>query len=302
MLDDLQLFFGEANEAEARVYALLSRADYPRGTGLTGELKGPICLYAKTIPAKFRFTDRSDDRSLLAEAIVPDPSFWTPQLPMLYGAIMEVQLPDGTKLRDRESRLLGLRRLGTIGKSIYLDQQRFVFRGISLPGMDPSDHAIARDTATAICVQSATQSTCGSASQHGVLLIADGTNWSPGDTEQIRRQVATIARWPAVAIIILDDHIEFGNELRRLARNTLFAQSCTDAKSFVRCPWAQVVCWQIGLDDNNLEPPATDLPIIVCYRGQTHATILDGRASCDRIQAQLADVGDFAGYFVRGAE
>jgi hypothetical protein len=300
MLDDLQLFFGEANEAEARVYALLSRADYPRGTKLTGELKGPICIYAKTLPAKLRFIDRSDDRWLLAEAIVPDPSFWTPELPMLYGAAIEVQLPDGTKLREQESRLFGLRRLGTIGKSIYLDQQRFVFRGISLPAMEPHDHAIARDTATAICVQSVTQSTCGSASQHGVLLIADGTSWNPGKTEEIRRKVAAIARWPAVAIIILDDHIEFGNELRRLARNTLFAQCCTDANSFVPRPWAHLIWWQVELVDEIRKPPPTDLPIILYHCRETHATIQNGRAACDRLQAQLADVGDFAGYFVRG--
>ena len=300
MLDELQLFFGDANEAEARVYALLPRGDFPNGTKLTGELKGPSCLHAKTLPAKLRFTDRSDDRSLLAEAIVPDPSFWTPELPMLYGAAMEVQLPDGTRLRDRESRLLGLRRLGVMGQSIYLDQQRFVFRGVSLPRMKPNDYLIARDSGTAICLRNASEAVCGSASQHGVLLVADGTSLQ--DAQQVRREVARLARWPSVAIIILDDQIAIGSDLRRLARNTLFAQRCRGTESFIECPWAHVVWWEIDTIDSNLQPPTANLTIIVYHRGEAHATIQDGRAACDRLQAQVADLGDFAGYFVRCIE
>ncbi len=271
MLDDLQLFFGDANEAEARVYALLRRGDFPNGTKLTGDLKGPICLHAKTLPAKLRFTDRSDDRSLLAEAIVPDPSFWTPELPMLYGAMLEVQFPDGTRLSDRESRLLGLRRLGVIGQSIYLDQKRFVFRGVSCQHFDPDDARAARETGTTICLQTATDAVCEHASQHGVLLVADRT--SLHDVQQVRREVARLSRWPSVAIIILDDRVELGADLRRLARNTLFAQRCRGTESFIESPWARVVWWEIESPRTSLSLPPTRLPVIVYCQGESYATI-----------------------------
>jgi hypothetical protein len=300
MLDDLQLFFGDANEAEARVYALLARGDFPKGTKLTGELKGPLCQYAKTLPATIRFTDRSDDRSLLAEAVVPDPSFWTPELPMLYGATMEVQLPDATKLRDRESQLLGLRRLGVIGPSIYLDQQRFVFRGVSCQQLEPDDERAARETGTTICLQSATEAVCENASRHGVLLVADGT--SLHDAQQVRREVARIARWPSVVIIVLDHQIQIVGDLRRFARNTLFAQRCQADAPFIERTWAHLVWWEIDSIEPSLEPPTAKLPIIAYHRGEAHATIQDGRAACDQLQTNLADVGDFAGYFVRCSE
>ncbi len=300
MLDDLQLFFGDANEAEARMYALLPRGDFPNGTKLTGELKGPICLHAKTLPAKLRFTDRSDNRSLLAEAIVPDPSFWTPELPMLYGAMLEVQLPDGTRFCDRESRLLGFRRLGVIGQSIYLDQQRFVFRGVSRKQLGPDDERAARETGTTICLQTATEAVCEQASQLGTLLVADGT--SLHDAQQVRSEVARLARWPSLAIIVLDHQLVIDTDLRRLARNTLFAQRCRGTELFIECPWAHVVWWEIETIDSNLRPPATDRPVIVYCRREGYATIQEGRAACDRVQAQLAELGDFAGYFVRCIE
>ena len=57
---------------------------------LTGTLAGPSCLYAKTLQATFSLVDRGPGESLLAEAIVPEPCFWTPEMPQLYQA--DVQL------------------------------------------------------------------------------------------------------------------------------------------------------------------------------------------------------------------
>src|SRR6516225_4867325 len=123
------LFFGEANEAEARVYARLPSAVPLDGYQLTGRLIGPECCFAKTLPATIPFVDRGPGNGLLTEAIVPDPCFWTPELPFLYRAIVEVCFsrsvvrPVITAERDDRTgegmtprllidRLFGIRRLG----------------------------------------------------------------------------------------------------------------------------------------------------------------------------------------------
>ena len=54
------------------------------GSHLAGELIGPECRFAQTLSARIPFRDRGPGESLLAEAVVPDPCFWTPELPMLY--------------------------------------------------------------------------------------------------------------------------------------------------------------------------------------------------------------------------
>ncbi len=63
--------------------------------GLRGTLRGPFCSRAQTLPAEFAFRDRGTVRLPSAEAIVPDPCLWSPDLPHLYRADVEVVRGDG---------------------------------------------------------------------------------------------------------------------------------------------------------------------------------------------------------------
>ena len=90
----LELFFGDASDAVARVYARLPCDETTTGSQLTGELIGPECRFAQTLSARIPFQDRGPGESLLAEAVVPDPCFWTPELPMLYKARIERKGPE----------------------------------------------------------------------------------------------------------------------------------------------------------------------------------------------------------------
>ena len=68
--DALELFFGDATDAEARVYARLPGDAPLDGWQLTGTLTGPECRFAKTLPAKFSFATSERGKGLLAEAII----------------------------------------------------------------------------------------------------------------------------------------------------------------------------------------------------------------------------------------
>jgi hypothetical protein len=85
-------------------------------------------------------------------------------------------------------------------------------------------------------------------------------------------------------------------DLRAAARNTLFAQRIVDDQPLRTAPWAKCIVWQI---DKHMpqRPPDTDLPVIVYRPGNPDATINEARAACDQLQADLAPLGDFAGYF-----
>src|ERR1700758_3777258 len=127
-LDTLELFFGEATDAEARIYARLPCDKPLDGWQLTGTLTGPECRFANTLPATFEFKDLGPGHDLLAEAIVTEPCFWTPELPFLYRCSVGVPRLDvagGTTGKrslpvrgltgapqSTVDRLFGIRRLG----------------------------------------------------------------------------------------------------------------------------------------------------------------------------------------------
>src|SRR4029077_16217650 len=86
-------------------------------------------LYAKTLQATYSFVDRGIGNSLLAEAIVPEPCFWTPEMPQLYQA--DVQLRRGGEMLAHASRIFGVRRLGAQRRKLVFDGKGWVLRAVS---------------------------------------------------------------------------------------------------------------------------------------------------------------------------
>ena len=90
LLARLEVFFGEVHPAAARVYASLQTDDLPRNCALSGSIRGPFCRYASTLQSSASLVSRSHNGGLLAEAVLPDPCFWTPDLPHLYRVQVEL--------------------------------------------------------------------------------------------------------------------------------------------------------------------------------------------------------------------
>ena len=65
---------------------------------------------------------------IVAEAIAPDPCFWTPELPFLYGE--EIVVSRGSEVVAKIERSLGIRRLGVRERSLLFDGKRFVLRAV----------------------------------------------------------------------------------------------------------------------------------------------------------------------------
>ncbi len=330
--DKLELFFGDASDAAARVYALLPRDKSSASLQLTGELIGPECRFAQTLSARIPFRDCGPGESLLAEAVVPDPCFWTPGLPMMYRANLGARSegrdfgrlsrarataeqhvplsPCGRGARgegDRDFQLekwMGIRRLGVRGRSLGLDNARWVARGLRLERIAPEDLPLARETGTAIISPPADDAIYFEASRFGVPLVIDLTD-GPVDIGEVRRAGA----WPAVFAFVFDLRAEIGADARAAARNVLFAaKPAADDKSPLapgRWPgvppaWAQVVLVDLPLG-SSVSAAASELPILVHRRtlsAAENANIAAARAACDRLQYELAPHGDFAGYFV----
>jgi hypothetical protein len=127
MTSAIEIFVDDVNDVEAHVYArylgdMSSRGDSPSAEPieLLGTLRGPYCETSRTLPAEFVFRRHVEPRAqssqaegpignaALAEAVVPDPCLWSPELPHVYHANVEAR--QGGRVVAEYHGQVGLRR------------------------------------------------------------------------------------------------------------------------------------------------------------------------------------------------
>lgn len=301
------VFFGDAGDAEARVYILatpMSNADAAQLEGLTiaGRVDGPKCRYSHTLPARipvrFRGVKTTHGRAeLIGEAIVPDPNMWTPELPFLYRATVEVRR--GAEVLATYEQDFGIRPLGVIGRRLVYCGKTWVPRAVRrsvVVGEAPLEHW--RETATVMVVDDPDEDLCREASEVGVLLFATlGVSSIP-----LRDRIRRLRRYAAVAMVIVE---AFGPSEADFtpddARNVVLAQAI-DVEPGVHMIWPEARCLVIDCGRRGEENAATGvaneaIPCLV-QRNTDLGTLMELRAACDRLQADLAGKCDPAGYIV----
>jgi hypothetical protein len=284
----LELFFGASSDAISRVYARLEGVESAGDFQLAGTLTGPSCADAETLPATSRFVDRGPGESLLAEALVPEPCFWTPQTPHLYRA--DVQLQDSGGVVAQEKRMFGIRPLGAAGRKLIYAGKNWVLRGIAADELPKTDLAAWHNAETAMCVRNPDDALCEAASRVGVLVIAD---LEAAETREIRR----LSRWPAVGFIVLPNDAK--PERRGLGHNVVLTQRFAAAQPISPASWAGAAMLEFAATDELPGGlPDCPIPLIVARRSGELPSIAAGRTACDRLQRDLAVHGQFAGYIV----
>ena len=89
--------------------------------GLTGRLLGPRCHYASTVEVAYYVKPAPGSGS---RVIVPEPSFWDPETPFLYEAILQSE--DGTKVTLRH----GLRTVQLSAAGLRVNRKPFRVNGV----------------------------------------------------------------------------------------------------------------------------------------------------------------------------
>jgi hypothetical protein len=296
----LEIFFGDASNALARVYARLPAADAPPSCRLSGRIAGPTCAYSRTLQAAVPLSAQSaepDGEWLLAEAIVPDPCFWTSELPLLYQ--VHVELRQAGELLESAERPLGIRPLAARRGRFVWEGRPWVARGASaaaLPAAPPADW---RSADLMMCVEAPSDELCSEASRLGCVLAAELS----GSDVEIIAEARRLARWPAVAMLLLDSGAPLDASVRQAARNLPLGRlqsvqggADADGADFIVCesPSAgDILACAAGL--SSLDRPR---PIVARRNAIWRDSLADARRACDALQRELAGRGDFAGYLV----
>ena len=285
---------GRAVDAEARIY-LKAR---PAGDvqQIAGELYGPRCEYARTLPATFAVhpAQAGPSESSLASVLVPDPCFWTPTLPFLYDLDLRVTSAAGETQTFQET--IALKRFATAGKDWKLEGRRYVLRGAVPSATSIAGLESARKAEASLLVCQPNEDWLASASRWGVPILVDAR--APG--KDLGNLGSYLSWHPAVFSLVIDaKQLEDSREARVAALPLGIAITArSQADEFENRDFD----YYVAELNQGERPPAWLLdsgkPAIAIRRGEDYADLGEARAACDRLQAELAPEFNLAGYYV----
>jgi hypothetical protein len=323
---NLSWILGRCDSLRAEVYvrAVVPAGVDPASVTLAGTLTGPDCKHAITLPVTAKLTAiRRDDTAakadtLVARAILTEPSSWTPELPNLYR--LEARLEAGGQELAACQRPVGLRRLGVRGRSLWLDGRRYVPRGVAA-APDAIDLVRFRAAALAAVVPDPAEAFLARCDAEGLAVIAMLAD-EGGHALDVEAAAAAIARWawhPAVLVAVVPRGVsaEAAGEIAsntRTCRDTLLLACEVDGTRPPPLLPAGIDLLVVTLPAGGLPHEAwrTDSPgVPLLARRPAAASAAESeppsRRECDTFQATLAGWGtgggagpppDWAGYLV----
>ena len=303
MLDELDVFLGEAAAHSAQLYARLPRPADAHAWSIQGVVRGPFLPNGRTLPAAIRLVDAGPGPTLLAKAVIPDPCFWSPDSPVLYEVSLQV-LHQGLEVAA-DLRRLGIRRLGTAQRSFRFESRRWVLRGIDLRQVLGETAGAAgaralpawRELAAAVVALDPDDALCAAAAHEGVVVVGRLNTAGESWRDELRR----LAHWASVGLVVLEGPgVEPDARVRMLAPNLCLLQPFRIGQEIAAAPWAHAV--QVDVDDRladfALRLAHCRLPIVARRPLSSRCELATARAAVDSLQRDLATVGDFAGYLV----
>jgi len=323
---EILVLLGRCDEMRAEVYARLVARPSMAGSGrlaLLGTLVGPRCGTATTLPTTVRWIDAAAGASVMARAVLTEPSYWTPELPNLYDVDLQIIAEDRPLLRV--ARAVGLRRLGVRGRSLWLEGRRWVLRAASLEGGNvggaTQSHLLTalHEQQTAGLVCDPAPALCAAADRLGVALavvLLDAARQAFAVPVAAER-ITAWAQHPSVALVILPRQLgmqqaaELAGAVRHTKGTLLLGLEVdagepppTNLPAGIDCLVAVVATDRLPHDAWRALPP---LPVLAWRQGEAAGGT---RTGCDSLQAALAGWGmeavneagqipwDWAGYLM----
>jgi hypothetical protein len=185
-------------------------------------------------------------------------------------------------------RLIGLRRLGIRGRSLWLDGRRWVPRGVVLPAAD-FDAAKLRAAAVATVIDKPPEAVCAAADSAGVAVVA--VIDSSASADRIAARIVEWARHPSVMLAVLPRECGAHAVAIGQLKGTMLVGLAVDGTAVPEPVPAGVDCLVVELPAGALpheawRDRAPPVPLVACRPFGPAAEL--SRAGCDRLQADLA--------------
>lgn len=281
------LVFGRLDESSAEL-ALRSVAA-KAVQHAAGSLYGPLCEFARTLPTELPLSlAEAAGGAVRLDVRVPEPCYWSPELPMLYRLSLSWETPSG---RCEEQRTIGLRRIAVRDASFFWDGRRRVLRGAAVGGVASEDLEAARRCEAALLAPVAAIDFV-EADRLGVAVVADLRPLGAAAEAELLRLA-----WHSSAVLALLDRDQLDSDaIAHLPRHLPLATACYDDGEPLP-PWASVAVVELQHGDEmptSLDPRTATVAVL---QGPS-ASLAELRQMCDGLQARLAPRHNLAGYFV----
>jgi hypothetical protein len=285
--DQIDVFYGRVTHNSAQIYVRVRSLVGGGEWSIAGRVRGPIAPGTRTLPMTVALKDLGEGATLLGSCSVPDPTFWTTQLPGTYE--ITIQLCRDGEVVEEVIQSLGIRFFGASRRNFLWEGKRWVLRGVQTQVRDVEEINAFQDNAGVLVVQNPPDSILDMASLSGVLLVVEL------DSGDLLQDLRNLTRWPAVAIAILPTACDVDDDMRAAAPNLLLAQRIDVTSANPLADWAQVAICD-AMEVKLAESWA--VPIVAERRLTGDYTLIEARRECDHLQRDLAPIGDFAGYVV----
>jgi hypothetical protein len=289
MLEELELIQGEFGPSKAVLYARLPTPPTAGDWQLSGKVRGPLNDFSETLPTQFGFRDLGAQPTLLAAATIVDPCAWLPGSPMRYE--IEVSLERNGKVVETAKRGAVLKDFAIRGKSLYLGGKRWVARGCVRRSIHGSLH-LWRE---AECIRVIRRI------DYGLLMesnrIGLPTIVVPRDSETLSiLELRRLSRYGTVMMVVYPTEKVPDEAIASSAPNLVLAQMLKPDEPllpWVHCAWVNAASTEsFAKIVGNMNVP------VVAFRRSFATSLPEARAAIDTLQADLAPIGQFAGYVV----
>ncbi len=291
-LASLDVFWTELSPTRAVVYARLTGVAYRAGWGLSGLIRGPRSVRHQTLPTTLSFTDLGPGPTHLARAVVPDPSYWSPESPNIYDVTIELRRDGEPSLVEK--RVLGFKPIRPGTRHLLREGKPWIPRGVRVVDQCPLDLAGAREQRLVLVLSETNEEPLYEASRQGANVALEVA----GSSEDIVKQLRWSSRSPAVGFAVVRGQSAAAGQFREAAPNIILAQCIEGARAEV---WGDIVWVPYG--GTNIDAAwlrTLDKPIFWSAPIGSCDPLEEARRNCDQLQALLVreGYGQFAGYFV----
>ena len=197
---EISVLLGPCDDMRAEAFVRLVGSG-TSAARITGTIIGPRRGRDTTLPTTSRLVPLPGgaDVGPVSRAILTEPAYWTPELPNLYRLEATVDSPStgpSDSAAGRTDTLIGLRRLGVRGRSLWLDGRRWAPRAVVAAGR-PDLPAVKAASLGAVLVN-VLEEDLASADEMGVALIP-----LLGAADLMTAKVAALARHPAAMLALV---------------------------------------------------------------------------------------------------
>ena len=247
----LEIVAGRADDMRAEIALIVTLPDGEARPTISGTLVGPWRGRETTLPTTVTLAPLAaalPPTAAAARAVFTEPAYWSPGLPNLYRLRLRIEAA------GREAvtldRLVGLRRLGRRGRSLWLEGRRWVPRGVAdtAAGFEP---AAFRRRAAAVELVDPTSEVCAAAAAAGVAIVARLAEPPAGAADpgsRIAAAVERVAVWashPSVVLVVVP-------------RGRMAAESAAIAAAVGRAKGTMLLA--VEIDGTRPPPAAIDPP------------------------------------------